>query len=130
LDCLQKDAAVAVFKHHVEPVTTVEWHPTDSSVFASGGEDNQISLWDLSVERDNELSEEEIKVGHRISSLSSTVRALVQKICFYTQEIPPQLLFIHLGQTSIKELHWHPQIPGTLISTAETGFNIFKTISV
>ncbi|XP_065215073.1 glutamate-rich WD repeat-containing protein 1 [Planococcus citri] len=102
----KKDNAVATFKHHTEPVTTVEWHPTDSSVFASGGEDNQIALWDLAVERDSELNEEEIK------------------------EIPPQLLFIHLGQQSIKELHWHRQIPGVIISTAETGFNVFKTISV
>lgn len=43
-------------------MTTVEWHPSDSSVFASGGEDNQIAIWDLSVERDNELSEDEIIV--------------------------------------------------------------------
>lgn len=56
------DSAVATFKHHTRPVTTVEWHPTDSSVFASGGEDDQIVLWDLSVERDRELDEEEIQV--------------------------------------------------------------------
>lgn len=59
---LQKDSAVAIFKHHTEPVTTVQWHPSDSSVFASGGEDNQIAIWDLAVERDCELNEEELKV--------------------------------------------------------------------
>lgn len=58
----QNDSAVATFKHHTEPITTVQWHPTDSSVFASGGEDNQVVLWDLAVERDCELNEEEIKV--------------------------------------------------------------------
>ena len=41
--------AVAVFKHHSAPVTSVEWHPpgqhgtTDSTVFASASADDQVS---------------------------------------------------------------------------------------
>ncbi|XP_034250723.1 glutamate-rich WD repeat-containing protein 1 [Thrips palmi] len=100
-------ASVATFKHHTQPVTTVEWHPTEPSVFASGGADNQIALWDLSVEKDSDTANEED-----------------------IQELPPQLLFIHQGQRDIKELHWHPQITSSIISTAQNGFNVFRTISV
>uniref|UniRef100_A0A1L8DX85 Glutamate-rich WD repeat-containing protein 1 n=1 Tax=Nyssomyia neivai TaxID=330878 RepID=A0A1L8DX85_9DIPT len=101
---------IATFKHHTNYISTVEWHPTDSSVLASGGADNQIALWDLSVERDAALEEEEAADD--------------------LKNLPPQLLFIHQGQQDIKELHWHPQLPGVILSTANSGFNIFRTISV
>lgn len=47
---------MATFKHHTAPVTSVEWHPTDSTVFASAGADDQIALWDLALEKDDEAS--------------------------------------------------------------------------
>ncbi|KAL0872088.1 hypothetical protein ABMA27_004510 [Loxostege sticticalis] len=98
---------VGTFKHHTAPVTSIEWHWTEPSVLASSGEDNQVALWDLAVERDDdEVIDEELK------------------------NLPPQLLFIHQGQSDIKELHWHKQIPGVIVTTAHTGFNIFKSISV
>lgn len=56
---MQAGASVATFKHHTEPITTVEWHPTEPTVFASGGADNQIALWDLSVERDSDAKQED-----------------------------------------------------------------------
>ncbi|XP_015593969.1 glutamate-rich WD repeat-containing protein 1 [Cephus cinctus] len=99
---------VATFKQHTAPVTTVEWHPEEGTVFASGGADDQIAQWDLSLEVDQDEAPKDGQLAG----------------------LPPQLLFIHQGQTDVKELHWHPQCPGTLISTAHSGFNIFRTISV
>lgn len=70
---LQNGVPVATFKHHNAPITSVEWHPTDSTVFAASGDDNQITLWDLAVEKDEEDEE-----------------------TTPTNDIPPQLLFIHM----------------------------------
>lgn len=105
----QSSTPIASFKHHKKQITTVEWHPTDSTVFASGGDDDQIALWDVSVEKDDTTTEQ----------LDANLK-----------DLPPQLLFIHQGQKEIKELHWHPALPGVIFSTAHSGFNVFKTISV
>lgn len=59
----QSGSPVATFKHHTQPVTTVEWHPTEATVFASGGCDDQIGIWDLALERDTEDCEDDIKVS-------------------------------------------------------------------
>ncbi|RWS13207.1 glutamate-rich WD repeat-containing protein 1-like protein [Dinothrombium tinctorium] len=99
---------IATFKHHVAAITSIEWHPSDSTVFAASGADNQLTLWDLAVEKDDEDEEEEEEL----------------------RKLPPQLLFIHQGQKDIKELHWHSQIPGLIISTASNGIDIFRSISV
>ncbi|XP_073458858.1 glutamate-rich WD repeat-containing protein 1 [Aquarana catesbeiana] len=106
----QKGTSVAKFKQHTSPITSVEWHPTDGSVFAAAGADDQITQWDLAVERDQDQEGE------------SDDPALAS--------IPPQLLFVHQGEKDIKEIHWHPQCPGIIISTALSGFNVFRTISV
>uniref|UniRef100_A0A673GHZ6 Glutamate-rich WD repeat-containing protein 1 n=1 Tax=Sinocyclocheilus rhinocerous TaxID=307959 RepID=A0A673GHZ6_9TELE len=103
----QSGHPVASFKQHSAPVTSVEWNPVDSSVFAASGADDVVSQWDLSVES--------CDMGEQAGGL---------------KQLPPQLLFLHQGQKEVKELHWHPQIPGLLISTALSGFNIFRTISV
>lgn len=104
---LQSGRPVANFKQHSAPVTSVEWSPADSSVFAASGADDVVSQWDLSVES--------CDVGSRVEGV---------------KDLPPQLLFLHQGQTEVKEVHWHPQIPGVMISTALSGFNVFRTISV
>lgn len=89
---------VASFDFHKEPVTSIEWHPTDDSVVAVGCADNTVTLWDLAVELDDEES--------RAASMA---------------DIPSQLLFVHYME-SVKELHWQAQMPGTLMATGSNGF--------
>ncbi|KAJ1981221.1 Ribosome assembly protein rrb1 [Dimargaris xerosporica] len=105
-----KPIPVATFKWHQSPITSIEWSPHEESVLSVSGADDQATLWDLSVELDPE----------EMQAMNDAAQT----------EVPPQLLFIHQGQSDIKEVHWHPQRPGVLMSTASTGFNVYKTISV
>ena len=104
---------MASFAWHNAPITSIEWHPSEDSIFAASGADDQVTLWDLGVEQDDD------ETG-----------ATMDDTPIGGHEVPPQLLFVHQGQRDVKEVHWHPQIPGAVISTALDGFNIFKTISV
>ncbi|KAH8780876.1 WD40-repeat-containing domain protein [Diaporthe sp. PMI_573] len=101
-----KPTPVASFDYHKEQITSVEWHPTDDSIVAVAAGDNTVTLWDLAVELDDEESKDTAGVN----------------------DVPPQLLFVHYHEQA-KELHWHPQIPGTLVATGHE-FSVFKTISV
>jgi ribosome assembly protein RRB1 len=65
----------------VGQVTSVSWHPTDASVLAVAGEDDVVSIWDLSVEPDKEAAKDPELAG-----------------------IPHQLLFEH--QVSISITHF------------------------
>lgn len=103
----QASKPAASFQWHKSAITSIEWHPDEESVLVASGADDQVTIWDFSVELDTE----EMKDPD-------------------APDIPPQLLFIHQGQTDIKEAHWHSQIPGCLITTAASGFNFFKTISI
>jgi len=96
-------ASVAHFKWHKKAITSVSWDPNDESVLAVSSEDDQLTVWDLSTERDEEESKQK-----------------------ELADIPPQLLFIHQNQTDIKELRFHSQLPGVIFSTASEGFDIFK----
>ncbi|XP_064416847.1 glutamate-rich WD repeat-containing protein 1 [Latimeria chalumnae] len=122
LRLFKKGSSVARFKQHSGPITSLEWHPSDSSVFAAAGADDQITQWDLAVERDQENETRGSGEDGDSQKETDDDPAL--------SEIPPQLLFIHQGEQDIKEIHWHPQCTGVLISTALSGFNIFRTISV
>lgn len=109
---MAQPAPVAHFTWHQKPITSIEWHPTDTSVLAASSADDSVSIWDLSVEADEEEA--------ATKKLNESNGGIV---------VPPQLLFVHQGQKHIKELHWHAQIPGMISTTAADGFNVFKTIS-
>lgn len=93
-----RSRAVASYDFHKQPITSIEWHPTDESVIAVGSADNTVSLWDLAVEVDDEEA--------RNAAL---------------HDVPPQLLFVHC-MDAVKELHWQAQMPGTLMATGSGGF--------
>ncbi|KAK5994380.1 Ribosome assembly protein RRB1 [Cladobotryum mycophilum] len=101
-----KPQPLASFSYHKEQITSVEWHPTDDSIVAVAAGDSTVTLWDLAVELDDEESKDTGGV----------------------KDVPPQLLFVHYLK-DVKEVHWHPQIPGSLIATGEE-FSVFRTISV
>lgn len=101
-----KPTPLASFDYHKEQITSIEWHPTEDSIMAVAAGDNTVTLWDLAVELDDEESKDTGGVG----------------------DIPPQLLFVHY-HNEVRELHWHPQILGSLVATGEQ-FSVFRTISV
>ena len=90
---------VASFNFHKEQITSIEWHPIDDSIVAVAAGDNTLTLWDLAVELDDEESRDTADV----------------------KDVPPQLLFVHYMET-VKECHWHPQIPGVVMGTGGGGF--------
>jgi ribosome assembly protein RRB1 len=91
--------AAASFSFHKEQITCLEWHPTDESIVLCAAGDNTVTLWDLSVELDDEESRDTAGV----------------------RDVPPQLLFVHYME-GVKEGHWHPQMPGTVMATGGAGF--------
>ncbi|XP_027919802.1 glutamate-rich WD repeat-containing protein 1-like [Vigna unguiculata] len=110
------DSLVAHFEYHKHPITSIEWSPHEASSLAVSSADNQLTIWDLSLEKDEE-EEAEFKAKTR-----EQVNA--------PEDLPPQLLFIHQGQKDLKELHWHAQIPGMIVSTAADGFNILMPSNI
>mmetsp|Transcript_16549 Transcript_16549/g.40753 ORF Transcript_16549/g.40753 Transcript_16549/m.40753 type:complete len:465 (-) Transcript_16549:189-1583(-) len=102
----KSSSPVGHFTYHRAPITSLQWHPTEDAMLAVSSEDNQLTIWDLALEADNDT---------KVVGASADVT-----------QIPPQLLFVHQGQKGVKELRMHPQLPGVVISTAESGLNIFK----
>jgi len=99
----------AHYKWHTQPITAIEWSPFDESTLIVSSEDNQITIWDLSAEKED-------TDPNKVNNIQ-----LPENI-----QLPPQLMFVHGGQEDIKEVHFHPQIPNMIISTAGSGFHVFQ----
>jgi len=96
-----KEKVLFSFSYHESAITSISWDPNDDSSLALSSEDNSVTFWDLSVTGEKD-----------------------------NESIPPQLLFIHRGQNHIKEIHYHRQIPGVLVSTSLDGFNVLKPSNI
>lgn len=66
--------ASATYTWHKSPITSIEWSAHDESILAVSSADDQLTLWDFSVEADHEVMQESADL-----------------------DIPPQLMFIHQG---------------------------------
>jgi ribosome assembly protein RRB1 len=64
------DSAVASLRWHQDAITSVEWHPREDSVVACSGADHQVTLWDMSLERDEEEEAELRRQGIDVSPFS------------------------------------------------------------
>ncbi|XP_062193899.1 protein HEAT STRESS TOLERANT DWD 1-like [Phragmites australis] len=116
LRLIKGDSLVAHFEYHKKAITSIEWSPHEPSTLAVTSEDHQLTIWDLSLEKDKEEEAE--------------FRAKLKEQANAPEDLPPQLLFVHQGQKDLKELHWHPQIPAMIISTAADGFNVLMPSNI
>ncbi len=90
----------------------MEWSPDDENVLCVASGDDTVTVWDMSLEEDTDA---EAALGGGKASGEEGEHVY-----------PPQLLFEHAGQKSMREARFHPQIPGLVLSTAQDSFNLWK----
>lgn len=99
---------------HQKRISSVEFSLHNESVLAVTSDDGQCTLWDLSLERDP--SEEQEMIGELFGRPD-------------LEGIPDPLMFQHQGLVAPKEVHWHSQIPGMLVTTDYNGLHLFKPMN-
>ncbi|KAL6870987.1 hypothetical protein ACP4OV_014835 [Aristida adscensionis] len=81
LKSIESGPLVAHFEYHKEAITSIEWSPHEASTLAVTSEDHQLTIWDLSLERD---AEEEAELRAKMKGQANAPK-----------DLPPQLLFVH-----------------------------------
>jgi len=97
--------------HNGAPITAVEFSEHNESVLTATSDDGQCTVWDLSVERD---ADEEREVLGQLFNRDDTTA------------LPDQLMFQHQGLVHPKEVHFHPQVPGFVVTGDFNGLHLFK----
>ncbi|ONM42109.1 Transducin family protein / WD-40 repeat family protein [Zea mays] len=87
-----QDSLVAHFEYHKKAITSIEWSPHEASSLAVTSEDHQLTIWDLSLERDTEEEAE--------------FRAKMKEQANAPDDLPPQLLFAHQVVLHMLALEW------------------------
>ncbi len=82
-----------------------------------------MTLWDMSLEEDAE-AEAALNGGASKAAAAAAAKAAAGEA--EAEVFPSQLLFQHAGQNEMKEVRFHAQLPGCLLSTAGDGFNVWK----
>lgn len=81
--------SIARIHWHTEAITSIQFEPREESVLAVTSADNKMTLWDFSVEVDENDNPEQANED-------------------LDMDIPPQMMFLHQGQMNMKELRFHP----------------------
>lgn len=100
--------------HSSSRITSVEFSTHNESVLAVAADDGQCTLWDLSLERDPD--EERNVLGDNFGRGD-------------VSQLPDQLMFQHQGLEHPKEVHFHSQIPGLVVTTDFLGMHLFKPVN-
>lgn len=95
--------AITSIHWHKDPITSIEWQPHDEWTLAVASADNRLSIWDFSVEKDDEESEDP-----------------------NLKHVPDHMLFLHQGQEDLKDVKWHPVYQNVMMTSASDGYNVFQ----
>ncbi|KAI8467538.1 MAG: WD40-repeat-containing domain protein [Monoraphidium minutum] len=116
-----KSAAVRSFRQHTDSIMRIEWHPSERSVLASGGDDHLVLVWDLnrSSLRDEGAA---AKSGSESGAAKSEGAGGSKSGGAGAKGAPPpELLFKHVGhrEGKVVDFQWCPSDPWTMLSVSD-----------